>query len=140
MRKLVFAMPIICVACGASKPDVTVPAPPPTPVTQAVEVPLPPSHPWPATKAQDIVDTIQGKQIRDPYRWLEDETSPEVQAWMKTQDEYTRAALAKLPMRGELEARVKELFYYDSISAPAHRKGRYFYSRKHADKEKTIVY
>jgi prolyl oligopeptidase len=140
MRKLVFAMPILWIACGASKPDVTVPAPPPTPVTQAAEVPVPPSHPWPATKAQDIVDTIAGKQIRDPYRWLEDETSPEVQAWMKTQDEYTRTALAKLPMRGELEARVKELFYYDSISAPTHRKGRYFYSRKHADKEKTIVY
>jgi prolyl oligopeptidase len=99
-----------------------------------------PTHPWPATKKLDLVETVQGKQIADPYRWLEDEASPEVQAWMTAQDEYTRGALAKLPLRAELEARVKELFYFDSISAPVHRGGRYFYSRKHADKEKSIVY
>ena len=93
-----------------------------------------------ATRKQDISETLHGKQVSDPYRWLEDEASPEVQAWMTAQDDFTRAELAKLPMRAELSARVKQLFYFDSISAPVHRKGRYFYSRKHADKEKTIVY
>jgi prolyl oligopeptidase len=140
MRKLVVA--VVVAACGASKPDVTVPAPPPAPPIATVEVPVTvaPTRPWPATRTQDIVETIQGKRIADPYRWLEDETSPDVQAWMTAQDTFARGALAKLPMRGELEARVKQLFYFDSVSAPVHRKGRYFYSRKHADKEKTIVY
>ncbi|MDB4963339.1 MAG: Prolyl oligopeptidase [Myxococcales bacterium] len=100
----------------------------------------PPRPPWPPTRTDAIVDTIHGKTIADPYRWLEDEHSPEVQAWMTAQDEYTRAELAKLPGREQLVARLRELFYYDAISAPAHRKGRYFYTRKHADKEKTIVY
>ncbi|HEX2687760.1 MAG TPA: prolyl oligopeptidase family serine peptidase, partial [Kofleriaceae bacterium] len=76
----------------------------------------------------------------DPYRWLEDEKSPEVQAWMTEQDRYARAQLAKAPHRDELAARLKQLFYFDAISAPIHRSGRYFYTRKHADKEKTIVY
>jgi len=93
-----------------------------------------------ATRKQDITETLHGVQVSDPYRWLEDETSPEVQAWMNAQDELTRAELAKLPIRADLSARVKQLFYFDSISAPTHRKGRYFYSRKHADREKTIVY
>ena len=97
-------------------------------------------HPWPTTKKDTIVDTIYGKQVADPYRWLEDEKSAEVQAWMKAQDDYARAELAKAPNREALSARLKELFYYDSISAPTHRSGRYFYTRKHADKEKSIVY
>ena len=99
-----------------------------------------PSHPWPATRTVDVVDHLHGKTIRDPYRWLEDEHAPEVQAWMTAQDDYTRAQLAKLPERAALAARLKELFYYDAVGAPMHYHGRYFWSRKHADKEKTVVY
>jgi prolyl oligopeptidase len=99
-----------------------------------------PAHPWPATRKVDVVDTLHATKVADPYRWLEDEHSPEVQAWMKAQDEFARAALTALPGREALAARLKELFYFDSISAPVHYGGRYFYTRKHADKEKTIVY
>lgn len=99
-----------------------------------------PAPPTPTTRREDIVETLQGIEVRDPYRWLEDEKSPEVQAWMKEQDEATRGELAKLAGRDEIEKRLNELFYYDAISAPAHYEGRYFYTRKHADKEKTIVY
>src|SRR3569832_1029576 len=117
------ALLLVVVACGASKPDVTVPAPPPSATTATVETPVTaePNHPWPATRKLDIVEKIHGKDVADPYRWLEDEHAPEVQAWMKAEDDYTRAALAKLPQRAELEARIKELFYYDAVSAPVHR-------------------
>ena len=94
----------------------------------------------PATRTEAIVDTLHGKTVADPYRWLEDEHSPEVQAWMQAQDDRTRAELAMLPGREALVERLKALFYYDAISAPTHRHGRYFYTRKHADQEKTIVY
>jgi prolyl oligopeptidase len=99
-----------------------------------------PTHPWPATRMVDVTETIHGKTIHDPYRWLEDETSPEVQAWMKAQDDYARAELGKLPGRDELAARMKQLLYYDAISAPLHRGNHFFYTRKLADKEKMIVY
>lgn len=85
-------------------------------------------------------ETLHGVEIKDPHRWLEDEKAPEVQRWMTEQDERTRAHLRALPGRDELATRLRELFYYDAVSAPAHCKGRYFYTRKHADKEKTIVY
>jgi prolyl oligopeptidase len=99
-----------------------------------------PAPPWPATRKVDVVDTLHGRQVADPYRWLEDERSDEVQAWMKAQDEAAHAALDQLPDRAPIEARLKELFYYDAVGAPVHYGGRYFYSRKHAAKEKTIVY
>jgi len=108
-------------------------------VVNPPEKPVPP-RPWPATRTEAITDTVHGVKLADPYRWLEDEKREDVQAWMNVQDNYARAELGKLPGRAELAARLKELFYYDAISAPAHRKGRFFYTRKHADKEKTVVY
>jgi prolyl oligopeptidase len=129
-------------ACGSTQAPAKAPvdpAPPSEPAAMKPESPAP-THPWPATRAADVVDTIHGVAIHDPYRWLEDEKAPEVQAWMKAQDDYTRGELAKLPERDALAARLKELFYYDAVGAPIHYNGRYFYSRKHASKEKTIVY
>src|SRR5512140_1475133 len=146
MRKLLL---VVLVACGGGSQETRLPVDPPAGpiagslpslVRKAPEVPMPPNHPWPTTHAGDVTETIHGQTIADPYRWLEDEKSPEVQAWMTEQDHYARAELAKAPHRDELAARLKQLFYFDAISAPAHRSGRYFYSRKHADKEKTIVY
>ena len=138
---------LLAAACGSSPPSTnTVPVDPGTgPVTTSPDVATPseprmPKHPWPDTRTDDITDTIHGKQVRDPYRWLEDEKSDEVQKWMTAQDEFARAELAKYPARAELAGRLKELFYYDAISAPVHKKGRFFYTRKHADKEKTVVY
>ncbi|HET7502462.1 MAG TPA: prolyl oligopeptidase family serine peptidase, partial [Kofleriaceae bacterium] len=97
-------------------------------------------HPWPVTRSAPVTETVHGQHISDPYRWLEDEHAPDVQAWMAEQDGYARGELAKSPHRAELAARLKQLFYFDAISAPIHRQGRFFYSRKHADKEKVIVY
>ena len=94
----------------------------------------------PPTRADSITEALHGVTISDPYRWLEDESSAEVQAWMNVQDAHARATSRRCPGRDELAARFRELFYYDAVSAPSHRKGRYFYTRKHADKEKTIVY
>jgi len=101
---------------------------------------MPPVHLWPTTRVGTDSDTLHGQQIADPYRWLETETSPEVQAWMTAQDDHARSVLGTSPHLGEWVARLKQVFYYDAVSAPAHRKGRYFYTRKHTDKEKTIVY
>jgi len=99
-----------------------------------------PNRPWPSTEKHDLVETLHATKVVDPYRWLEDEHHPDVQQWMTEQDHYARAELAKLPGRSELADRLKSLFYYDAVGAPTHRKGRFFFARKHADKEKTIVY
>jgi len=41
-----------------------------------------PKHSWRRRAKDAIVDTVHGLQVPDPYRWLEDEKSPDVQAWM----------------------------------------------------------
>ena len=114
------------------------------PQAKAPEIPMSPAprpvHPWPTTRVGNDSYSLHGHSVADPYRWLEDETSAEVQAWMTAQDDHARGVLAKSPHRDELVERLKQVFYFDAVGAPIHRQGRYFYTRKHADKEKMIVY
>ena len=44
---------------------------------------------YPETKKIDHVDTYFGEQINDVYRWLEDDRSPETEAWVKARKIYT---------------------------------------------------
>jgi prolyl oligopeptidase len=130
--------------CGAADVPAAVAPPPETAMTAAPPVtaaPAPaPALPYPTTRVDDVTDTLHGVAVKDPYRWLEDAKSPDVQAWMKAEDDLARAELHKLPERDAIAARLKELYYLDSISAPHHRGDRYFYSRRLATKEKSIVY
>ncbi len=93
----------------------------------------------PPTRTTRTSEVIHGVTVTDPYRWLEDEKSPEVHAWMKAQDDFTRQRLASLPERATIAARLKELLYVDSLGAPVHRGTRYFFARRHADREKSVV-
>jgi prolyl oligopeptidase len=103
-------------------------------------MPSPPPSPYPSTRSEAVQDLIHGVMVPDPFRWLEDGKSAEVKSWMQAEDALTRAELGKLPERDAIAARLKELFYIDTLSAPRRRGGRFFYSRRHADKEKAIVY
>ena len=51
----------------------------------------------PPTRTVEVADTYFGKTYKDPYRWLEDLKSPEVEAWFKAQAQVTDGALGKLP-------------------------------------------
>ena len=135
---------IVLAACGGAPPAALLA--PPTPSVAPTAAPAPPATPpartteYPASRREDIVEKLHDIELRDPYRWLEDSTKPEVQTWMKAQDSYARDRLAKLPARDQIAARLREVFYFDALSAPEHRGGRLFYSRKHKDKEKRVVY
>jgi len=76
---------------------------------------------WAQTKpapapVRPVADTYFDKQVVDPYRWMEDLASPQMQAWLKEQGEYTRSTLARLPRRDEIAAAIRS----DSESNPDH--------------------
>ncbi len=95
---------------------------------------------YPPTPVDNVHDTLFGVSVADPYRWLEDAKNPKVQEWMAAEDKLARDYLAKLPGREPILKRLKELAYVEAVSAPLHRGNRYFYTRRHADREKSIVY
>ena len=62
----------------------------------------------PPSRRDDVVDVLHGVEVRDPYRWLEEGDSPEVQAWVDAQNSYTRSILER-PERAWWHARLVEL-------------------------------
>jgi prolyl oligopeptidase len=104
--------------------------------------PTAPQSKWgyPPSRRQDIEERLHGVTVADPYRWLEEEKSPEVEAWLKSQDQLGRAYLSQLAARDDLVRRFNQLLYIDSIGAPVSRGKRLFYTRAFANKEKAILY
>ncbi len=100
----------------------------------------PPAAAWPATRRVDTVDTVGGVAVPDPYRWLEDAASPEVQAWSRAQDACARARLTTLAGRDALVARFRALYRVDATSVPVVRGGRLFYVRTKEGGEKPALY
>ena len=129
-------------ACtGSGLPPVVVPGPTVAHPEQVSNVPPSPQPlPYPAAKRDSQVDDLHGVQVADPYRWLEDAKAPDVVAWTTEEDRLARDYLSKLPGREALAARFKELFYIESAGSPRHHAGRWFFPRRDAGKEKSIIY
>ena len=108
-------------ACAADESGIDVPPPPPTEV-------------------REVVDTLHGVEVPDPYRWLEDQEAPETRAWIDAQNAHTDAVLGALPGREELRAQAASVLERDVVGLPNERGGRYFYSRRGADQDLSVVY
>jgi prolyl oligopeptidase len=68
-----------------------------------------PSVKQPLAPVKNVVDTLFGVAVSDPYRYMEDLSNPEVQTWLKAQDDYTRAVLSKISGRNELLERIQNI-------------------------------
>ncbi|HWM22314.1 MAG TPA: prolyl oligopeptidase family serine peptidase [Ilumatobacteraceae bacterium] len=53
----------------------------------------------PPSRRDEVVDTLHGVAVADPYRWLEDGASAEVQEWVTAQNLHTRRAIDSRPDR-----------------------------------------
>jgi prolyl oligopeptidase len=101
----------------------------------ASDVPAPPK-----TTVNEVKDMLYGTEIVDPYRWLEDQDSPETRAWINAQNAYSDSLIAKFPGRDALRQQVSALIRIDTMSAPSVRGGRYFLSKRSADQDQAAQY
>src|SRR5262245_45081515 len=95
---------------------------------------------YPATKTVDHVDTYHGVRIADPYRWLEDDTSPETAAWVEAQNKVTFAYLDKIPYRAQLNKRLNALYNYAKYSSPSRRGENYFFTKNDGLQNQSVLY
>ncbi len=97
--------------------------------------------PPPPTRTVDHIDTYHGVKIADPYRWLENETAPDVLEWVEAQNAYTRAHLDRYPeQRTAITARLERLLSATKISAPSVVQDRYFFYRHDGLKNHSVLY
>src|SRR5260370_9658986 len=101
-----------------------------------------PSAP-PLAPVHEVTDEYFGLKVADPYRYMEDVAKPEVTAWFKAENEYTRAVLSRISGRSAFLNRIKQL----DESAPARTSDlrrlpgdRYFYQKRLASEDVAKLY
>lgn len=95
---------------------------------------------YPETKTCDTVDVYFGEEVADPYRWLENDTSAETEAWVAAENAVTQAYLQSLPMRDKLAKRMAELVNYETIGAPKKHHGKWYFRRHDGKQNQSVVY
>jgi prolyl oligopeptidase len=94
----------------------------------------------PATKQQPVTDDYFGHKIIDPYRWLEDGSSPETQQWVAEQLAYTRSILDKLPGRDKLHDRIEQLLEIGNLGETQAGGEYYFHTRREGKQNQPVLY
>ncbi len=95
---------------------------------------------YPETRTVDVVDTIHGEKIADPYRWLEDDNADDTKAWVRAENDVTFGYLDTIPERAAIESRLTELWNYERYGTPTKKGGRYFYSRNDGLQNQSVIY
>ncbi|HWX68188.1 MAG TPA: prolyl oligopeptidase family serine peptidase [Steroidobacteraceae bacterium] len=107
---------------------------------QAVGMPpVPKTIVYPVTARIEASDTYFGTKVHDPYRWLENLDSPEVQAWVKSENALTQPRLAELPARPWLKARLAQLWNDERYEVPVKRGNRYFYLHNDGRQNQSVL-
>ena len=84
---------------------------------------------YPESKQVDTITTYFGTDVKDSYRWLEDDISDETASWVESQNKVTFGYLDQIPYRDQLKNRLEKLWNYEKFSAPF-REGDYTYFYK----------
>jgi len=95
---------------------------------------------YPETKKSEVIDTIHGIKIPDPYRWLEDDNAEDTKEWVKAQNDVTFGYLDKIPERDAIKKRLTELWNYERFGTPFKEGGRYFFSRNDGLQNQSVIY
>ncbi len=93
----------------------------------------------PKARVDDVVETIHGHTIVDPYRWLEDSNSPETQEYVREELAYTRSILNPLPGRQKINDRLSQLAQIGTITAPQIGGKFYFYTRREGAQNQPVL-
>jgi prolyl oligopeptidase len=102
---------------------------------EPIAVPKPPQ-----TRTDNVKDTLHGTELVDPYRWLEDQQAKETRDWIAAQNTYTDGILGRVAGRDQLKKRITELTKIDTIGTPREHGGRYFFSKRRADQNLSVMY
>jgi len=95
---------------------------------------------YPKTVKGETADVYFDTKINDPYRWLEDDKSPETAAWVKEENKVTYDYLAQIPFRKALKSRLEKLWNYEKISAPFKEGDFIYYYKNNGLQNQSVLY
>ncbi len=95
---------------------------------------------YPQTKKVEQTDNYFGTQIADPYRWLENDTAKDTEAWVKEENTLTQNYLSKIPFRQKLHDRLTELWNYPRYGAPEKEGEWYTFYKNDGLQNQAVLY
>ncbi|WP_295180686.1 prolyl oligopeptidase family serine peptidase [uncultured Christiangramia sp.] len=95
---------------------------------------------YPETKKVDTLTDYFGTEVKDPYRWLEDDRSEETENWVKRQNEVTFDYLENIPYRNKLKERLTKLWDYEKLSAPFTEGGKIYFFKNDGLQNQSVLY
>ncbi|HEY2828549.1 MAG TPA: prolyl oligopeptidase family serine peptidase [Thermoanaerobaculia bacterium] len=139
MRRILITLCLAVLAACATHTRPPEPASvPPQPVVAAAPARF--SPPPPASEQRPVTETLNGVTITDPYRWLEDQNSPETRAWIDRENAYTDSVLGNRPEKQIFAPRIEQLLKSDLAELSLYRNGRIFYIRRAPDADVFSLY
>ena len=95
---------------------------------------------YPETAKVDTVDTYFGEEVPDPYRWLEDDRSPETEDWVQRENEVTFSYLENIPFREALKNRLEKLWNYEKLGIPFKEGDFTYFSKNDGLQNQSVIY
>ena len=95
---------------------------------------------YPETKRVEASDTFFGVEVKDPYRWLEDDRSAETAAWVKAENAFTNAYLEKIPYREAIKKRLEQVWNYEKLGAPFVEGAYTYYYKNDGLQNQSVLY
>lgn len=99
-------------------------------------------HPdYPATRTVAVAEVLHGVRVPDPYRWLEQVDTPEVQRWIAAQNRLSRACLDQFTTeRAALAGQLETLHTANVSSTPVRFGTRLFHTRRDGLQNHAVLY
>ena len=94
---------------------------------------------YPVTEKGNVIDTIFGTPVPDPFRWLEDDMAEKTALWVEEQNKVTFGYLEKIPYRNEIKDRLTKMWNYERYGMPF-KEGDYTYFTKNDGLQEQSVY
>ena len=95
---------------------------------------------YPNAPKDGTVDTYFGVKIPDPFRPLEADRSKETAEWVAAENKMTNEYLAKIPFRGKLLKRLKEVADYEKVGAPFKKNGKWYVFKNNGLQNQSVLY
>ena len=95
---------------------------------------------YPQTQQKVLEDDYFGTKVSDPYRWLEDDQSPETENWVKAQNEVTFGYLHSIPYRNQIKAQAQKLWNHEQLTAPFDIGEDTYYYKNNGLQDQDVLY
>ncbi|GFR49589.1 hypothetical protein Agub_g11655, partial [Astrephomene gubernaculifera] len=95
---------------------------------------------YPTVRRGEVVETLHGVRVADPYRWLEEPDAEETRAFVDSQNALTSEVLRQCDTREQFKQLFTALYDYPKFGVPFKAGSRYYYYHNSGLQQQYVIY